>query len=114
MELEFIDYQLDRSDMFPTYGGIYCVFSDVNGKLIYIGQATNIRNRIQNHEQWNDFSKHQTGDHLATTYANLKLEWRDKVEGRLIKANRPPENKQIPEATLHSALDLRGYVWGVK
>ena len=114
MNLHFEDWHYGQSSSFPESSGIYCVFSEHLGDLIYIGQASNIRERIQNHERWSDFEKHKTGEQLATTYALLGVSYRDEVEGRLIKNNKPPENKTVPTAYFYGKLTLSGYVWGLK
>ena len=114
MRVNFEDWHIGQSRDFPTSSGIYCVFSKLKGKLIYIGQASNLRDRIQDHERWGDFERHRDGPYLATTYAKLGSSHLDDVEGRLIKINNPPENKVIPASYYSGTLELAGYVWGLK
>ena len=117
MELNFQNWHYGQSDSFPDDSGIYCVFSKVEGELIYIGQAENIKERIANHERWPDFLERKDPDseYLATTYALLPIGDLDKAEGRLIAKNPTHENEKIPLAYYKGSMDLIGlYVWGLK
>jgi hypothetical protein len=113
MELNFEGWDYGDSNNFPEAGGIYCVFSEPEGQLIYIGQAANIRNRIQQHERWPDFRRHETGNGIAITYALLDGHIRDPIEARLIQRNAPPENDRTSGTRHSGALNLRGFLWGL-
>lgn len=117
MIVNFQGYHYGQSSSFPDKSGIYCVYSMHNGKLIYIGQAENLRQRITNHDRWQDFLKHRISPvtDLVTTYALLPIGDMDKAEGRLIAKNRPPENEKIPLAYYQGPMELIGdYVWGLR
>ncbi len=43
-------FKLDQISELPEYSGIYVVYSGA-GKIIYVGQAQNIRQRWLNHEK---------------------------------------------------------------
>ena len=113
MDLYFEDWFYGKDGNFPATSGIYCVFSEMDGNLIYIGESKNIRKRIHEHERWLDFESYRTGDYLAVTYARILPSWRHLVEGRLIRSNRPPENPQIPTEYYRGPLRLTGFVWGI-
>ena len=102
-QVYFRGYRRDEfKDGLPSYSGIYCVYrctynpeaSKVALKeLIYIGQSTNIHDRIVNHEKRNIFLRHLQGDEqLCYTYAHVDDDDLDIVENALIFMQQPVIN----------------------
>ena len=86
----------------PQYSGIYLVYrgrfdSKENlfycREIIYIGQASNIRGRINNHDRRNDFLAARGKDEVIFySYAPLETSVLDIVEGALIFVMKPRLN----------------------
>lgn len=85
----------------PGESGIYCVYACSHdatagtvslGKLIYIGESENVRDRIDGHERLPDWKRHlQRGEELCFSFAPI-LRGRERVEAALIHHHKPPEN----------------------
>ena len=88
----------------PNESGVYCVYECTYKKdtrtvslhkLIYIGEAGEVRDRIKNHEQWDDWKKHvREGNQLCFTFGYVESEYRNRVEAALIFKHKPPENSE--------------------
>lgn len=88
----------------PSYSGIYMVYTCSYNektqtvllmKLIYIGQAQNINERINNHEKKEEFEKELSdGQQLCYSYAEIEESDLNIVENALIFAQKPPLNTQ--------------------
>ncbi|WP_258098665.1 GIY-YIG nuclease family protein [Marinoscillum pacificum] len=62
-------------------------------KLIYIGEAANVRKRIDNHEKKNDWEKHvRPGNELCYSTGPVGSIDRERVEAAYIFEHKPPEN----------------------
>ena len=73
-------------DSLPNFGYyVYSLFS--TKKLLYIGRATNVKNRIQQHKRIKDFEYISI---FKTTKKYIKI-----LEAFMIYANLPPLNKKI-------------------
>ena len=106
-DLRFDGYWLERSkgDV-PANSGIYCVYectiqtqTTINiRRLIYIGEAENVRERIANHEkqrEWNGYV-HQ-GNTLCYSFAPVTSIDRERVEAALIFKHKPPVNTEYKD-----------------
>jgi len=93
----------------PSISGVYCVYEGTLNvkkdepdtvslhKLIYIGEAGDINDRINKpHEKWDDWKKHvREGKLLWFSYAEIQDEKdRKRVECALIFQHKPPENEE--------------------
>jgi len=70
----------------PTKPGVY-FFKDVDNKIIYIGKAKNLRNRVRSYFQK---SKHQSAKNISLIKRIANVEWlvvRSEVEALLTEAN---------------------------
>lgn len=86
----------------PSDPGVYCVYSckyNTNEntvsikKLIYIGEATDVKSRISNHERKTDWERYlNQGEQLCFNFANILLDDRQRVEAALIFKHKPPAN----------------------
>lgn len=92
----------------PSYGGIYmvycCTFNEKDKtvtlrKLIYIGQAINIRDRICNHDKYNLFTEqlYDENEQLCYAYASVSQNDIDIVENGLIYMQKPDLNERMKD-----------------
>ena len=87
----------------PAQSGVYSVYacrydrsSDTVSirKLIYIGEAQNVRSRVSGHEKTPQWRRHLTaGEELCFNFAPIGGD-RERVEAALIHHHKPPENTQ--------------------
>lgn len=103
--LEFKGYWPENMiESMPKQGGIYCVYEVKNNygtntsivKLIYIGEATNIYDRIKNHEKWPEWRKScsHAGSIICFTAAPIMSPDRERAEAALIYYHKPPVNDE--------------------
>tara|TARA_R110000868_G_scaffold320692_3_gene581619 strand:- start:1149 stop:1595 length:447 start_codon:yes stop_codon:yes gene_type:complete len=88
----------------PSHSGVYFVYvGSYNAstqkvtlhKLIYIGESGDVKNRITNHEKWEDWSKHVGRDQelwFSTGYVEYSN--RVRVEAAYINKHKPVENEE--------------------
>lgn len=97
----------------PDYSGVYIVYRCVYNikdetvslkELLYIGQASNINQRINNHDKKDIFESHlQQGEEIAYSYAQVNIDKLDVVENALIFAEQPPLNDKGKDSFNHPA-----------
>lgn len=84
----------------PAQSGIYCVYTCTHNpddtvalkKLVYIGEAANVQDRIQYHEKWEDWRRHlRAGEQLCFTFAPITNS-RERGEAAMIHHHKPAEN----------------------
>lgn len=88
----------------PNYSGVYFVYeasyNKTNNnvtlhKLIYIGEAKNVRDRIADHEKYLDWLKHvRVGCELCYSSGSVESQYRERVEAAYIFEHKPPENTE--------------------
>lgn len=91
-----------NSDSLPKKSGVYIVQSCIYNvkedtvtlnKLIYIGKADNINERVNNHEKLEDWKKQlKTGEELCFSCTEISTLYNERVEAALINANQPTVN----------------------
>lgn len=91
----------------PSYGGIYMVYCckyNANEqtvtlrKLIYIGKAINLHDRICYHDRYEDFKRQlQQGEQLCYSYASVSPNEVDVVENGLIFMQKPDLNEDLTD-----------------
>lgn len=91
----------------PSYGGIYmvycCKFNENEQtvtlrKLIYIGKAINIHDRVCNHNRYEDFKRQLLqGEQLCYSYASVSPNEVDAVENGLIFMQKPELNEDLTD-----------------
>ena len=92
----------------PFEGGIYCVYACsfnektktvIINKLIYVGEADDVNQRIKNHEKWHNWRKElDFEEELCFSYAHLESANREHVEAALIFKHKPPINDDYKDS----------------
>lgn len=88
----------------PSKSGVYCVYACTYnsaaktvslGKLIYIGEAGNVNERVAEHEKWPTWKKHlKSGQEICVSFGYVQSSDRDRVEAALIFKHKPPVNEE--------------------
>jgi len=86
----------------PPEGGLYCVYSCTYNKdndtvavnkLIYIGEADDVNQRISKHEKWQAWKSHlNSGEEVCFSTAHVDSTSRERIEAALIFKHKPPVN----------------------
>ena len=87
----------------PAQSGVYSVYACRHNssaktvsirKLVYIGEAKDVRDRISGHEKWPRWRRHlHAGEVLCFNLAPI-VGGRERVEAALVHHHKPPENTQ--------------------
>lgn len=104
-KVDFEGYWRERNiSSVPSNSGVYCVYEcSYNSendtvsihRLIYIGEARDARDRIQNHEKWNDWKRYVgSGNELCFSHGYVESENRERVEAAFIFKHKPPANDE--------------------
>jgi excinuclease UvrABC nuclease subunit len=107
--LNFKGYWLESHiDSVPIEPGIYCVFACtfnkqtktvIITKLIYIGEADDVNQRIKNHEKLPSWRKALSfGEELCFSFAHLDSPNRTRAEASLIFKHKPPLNDDYKDS----------------
>lgn len=107
--MTFKGYRRDvNKDGLPSYGGIYMVYcckyneneqTVTLKRLIYIGKAINLHDRICNHNRYEDFNRQlQQGEQLCYSYASVSPNEVDVVENGLIFMQKPNLNDDLKDS----------------
>ena len=86
LKAEMTSIKQKQIKQIPTKPGVY-FFKDVDNKIIYIGKAKNLRNRVRSYFQK---SKHQSAKNISLIKRISNVEWlvvRSEVEALLTEAN---------------------------
>jgi len=88
--------------------GVYCVYECTYNesektvsihKLIYIGEAGDVNDRIKNHDLWDNWRNHvREGNQLCFSFGYVESSNRDRVEAALIFKHKPPENSEYTDS----------------
>lgn len=88
----------------PKTSGVYCVYrgtynsnSDTVSleRLLYIGQAKNINERLENHEKLPEWEKYlKMGEEIIFSCTELELSNLDRFEAAMIYEHKPPVNEE--------------------
>ena len=91
----------------PDRTGVYSVYACRHNaaantvairKLIYIGEAQNVRNRVSRHEKTPAWRRHlAAGEELCFNFAPI-VTGRARVEAALIHHHKPPENTEYVDS----------------
>ena len=92
----------------PKVSGVYCVYACTYSvsektvsirKLVYIGEAANVNERVAEHEKWEDWRTHlKPGEVLCLSSAPVSSADRERVEAALIFHHKPPENEEFKDS----------------
>lgn len=105
IKIKFEGYWLDeKKSVVPAQSGVYCVYECRYNQtedtvslitLIYIGEADNVRERIANHEKYQDWLKHvRHGNELCFSFGPIISADRERAEAAMIFKHKPPENEE--------------------
>ncbi len=106
IKIKFEGYWRDKKKSgVPAQSGVYCVYeckyNEANDRvsflitLIYIGEADNVRERIANHEKYQDWLKHvRSGNELCFSFGSVLSADRERAEAAMIFKHKPPENEE--------------------
>ena len=104
--LSFSGYWLEANvGSMSAISGVYCVYTCTYNsllnrvsirKLIYIGQADNVQQRVSGHEKWEDWKQHLSlGERLCFSTAGIAYSAdRDRAEAALIFWHKPTVNSE--------------------
>ena len=109
ISIEFNGYWRDENKSgLPNKSGIYCVYECTHNvsqktvtihKLIYIGESENVKNRVANHEKYNDWLKHvRSGNGLCFSFGGVRSVDRNRSEAAMIFKHKPPENEEYRDS----------------
>lgn len=110
----FKGYRRDiKKSTLPDYSGIYFVYratyNEANKtvslkELIYIGQAKDLNQRLNNHEKYDDFlAQLKEGEIICYSYAAVDMQDLDIVEKALVYVQQPPLNTDLTKSYNHDA-----------
>jgi hypothetical protein len=105
IEVDFKGYWRERDVAGINAGsGIYCVYECTYNpnndtvsihKLIYIGESSNVRDRILGHEKLRDWKKYvRPGNELCFSFGAVPEINRVRAEAAMINHHKPPVNKE--------------------
>lgn len=103
ISLDFIGYKRDcNKSSLEDKSGIYCVYCCAYNssndkvslkKLLYIGEADSIHDRLENHEQYSTWESYlKSGEELCYTRAFISGDDKFRAEAALIYKHKPPVN----------------------
>ncbi len=73
-------------------------------EIIYIGQAKNLNERLNNHEKYSDFQNQcKTEEELCYAYAKVDEKDLDVVENAIVFAQKPPLNTDLKDSYNHDS-----------
>ena len=109
ISIKFKGYWRDKDKSgVPAQSGVYCVYEckyNKNNdsvsllKLIYIGEADNVQERIANHEKYQDWLKHvRFGNELCFSFGPVLSTDRERAEAAMIFKHKPPENEEFKDS----------------
>jgi hypothetical protein len=103
----------------PAESGVYLVYvcrynmiqdTVTLNKLIYIGEAANVRERIIKHEKWSEWRQYiPKGSEICFSFAHINSPDRERAEAALIYYYKPPCNDEyiysfpFPDTTVESS-----------
>ena len=90
----------------PARSGVYCVYACTYDprmktvsprRLLYIGEAANVRERVSGHERWRDWERElQYGEVLCFSAAPIAPQSdRQRAEAAMIRHHKPPCNSEF-------------------
>jgi hypothetical protein len=109
ISIEFDGYWRDeKKGSIPAQSGIYCVYECTHNvkektvsihKLIYIGEAENVRSRIADHEKRTDWLTHvRKGNELCFSFGGVSGANRERSEAAMVFKHKPPENTEYVDS----------------
>ena len=104
--IKFDGYWRDENKgSLSAMSGVYCVYECTHNvqektvsihKLIYIGEAEDVKIRLSNHEKYKDWLKHvQKGNEICFSFGGVGATDRARAEAAIIFKHKPPENTEF-------------------
>lgn len=110
-DLEFDGYWRapNIAGLLPEHSGIYCVYACIHhpdrntvslNRLLYIGEAANVRERVTGHEKWNVWRRElRSGEELCFNDALISpAADRQRAEAAMIYRHKPPCNTDFVDS----------------
>jgi hypothetical protein len=105
ISIEFDGYWRDENKgSLPARSGVYCVYECTYNvkektvtihKLIYIGEAEDVKNRVADHERYENWLKQvRQGNELCFSFGGIGATDRARAEAAMIFKHKPPENDE--------------------
>lgn len=92
----------------PSHSGVYFVYVGTYNpeqktvalhKLIYIGESSDVQNRIATHKKWQDWKKYLgKGQELWFSTTPVAPTYRERVEAAYIFKHKPPVNTEYRDS----------------
>lgn len=106
--IEFEGYWRDQNkNGVPMKSGLFCVYECTHNeqektvtlnKLVYIGEADKARDRIANHEKYDDWKKHiRSGNTLCFSFGAVGSYNRKRCKAAIVYKHKPPENTEYKD-----------------
>lgn len=103
--VEFDGYWRDENKgSLPAKSGVYCVYECTHNvvektvsihRLIYIGEAEDVKSRVANHEKYKEWLKHVgRGNELCFSFGGVGATDRARAEAAIIFKHKPPQNDE--------------------
>lgn len=103
--LEFLGYwRYENRGGVPEKSGVYCVYASTYNslnetvdlkRLLYIGEAGDMRKRLVNHEKLREWEKQlKPGEIISFSCVQVDAYYRERVEAALIYKHKPPVNTE--------------------
>jgi len=108
-DIEFNGYwiEVDKGGV-PKKSGVYCVYECRYNekeerisikKLLYIGEAEEVNDRISNHEKLKEWNKYvENGNTLCYSFSPVDTSDRERVEAALIYKHKPLVNTEYKDS----------------
>lgn len=101
--IKFDGYWRDENKSgLPARTGVYCVYECTHNvedknvsihKLIYIGEAEEVKSRVADHERYEGWLNHlRKGNELCFSFGGVEETNRARAEAAMIFKHKPPEN----------------------
>lgn len=102
-------WRQSRISGLPALSGIYCVYAGTYNrrrktaslrKLLYIGEAANVMERVSGHEQWEMWEQYlHVGEVLYFTAALIHRRFdRERAEAAMVYKHKPPCNSRYTKS----------------
>ena len=92
----------------PEQSGVYCIYECTHNKkehtitlrrLLYVGEGTNVNERIKNHEKWEEWKRHvKKGNVVCISFPPVDSVDLKRVEAALIFKYKPPLNNDYKDS----------------
>ena len=109
ISIEFEGYWRDENKSgLSAKSGVYCVYECTHNimektvtihKLIYIGEAENVKSRVADHEKYENWVRHvREGNELCFSFGGIGTTDRARAEAAMIFKHKPPENDEYVDS----------------